>query len=83
MQIFLYQMKEVAVTVVVWVTESQTVRNWRLFKASKHQILAAEIIWQATPPIGKLLNIGKETLYLLINICINSIISVFNLIIIV
>lgn len=45
-------MREDAATVEVWVTESQTVQSWRLFKASKHRILAEEIIWLAMLQIG-------------------------------
>lgn len=50
-------MKEVAVIVEVWVTELQTVRNWKLFKASRLQILVAETIWLAMQLIGKTMQI--------------------------
>jgi hypothetical protein len=39
-----FQMREGAVTVVVWDTESQTAQNWRPSRASRRPILVARII---------------------------------------
>jgi len=42
-----------AVIVVDSDIESQSVRNWRLCRTSRHPILDVAIIWLVTPPIIK------------------------------